>query len=654
MAFFRTKTPYIPLSKKSDIDIDYIKLDSSDIDDIKKWFTANPNETLYSASAYNVIKLKDKERYIVYSEKTFLGKGSAGRVYLAYDATQSCFVALKVYRPITVDHTTLEEFKKSQSTMNEKIDQKLRHINTEVNMLRKATDATTDQVCSTVACSGMDEKNKLIPVTIMPLEEGQDLFDTLYIPLSSARLLQLAINICNSLKKLHAKKILHRDIKLENIMLNYLNGNTRLVDHELSVECDENLEYKSTKLCGTPTYIALDIKQPDNTYKYTSKSDTHALAVTLGMFFKFIEEDEKFDSQSDAAKESFPDNLLRAELSKIILSMMTTEIKEGDQLMLLQQFPPKDHKEDTSPETPPPSKISCSLDDALLQLNGLRSRFFPERSYNMKKTVLLDLNEFLSPDNWSPLLDTLKKGGFQEVQFIVTDDKGNNSKNNDSKNSERKNTDDNIAIFRRYLESNKLVVGKTMYKEKNFATALRKITTTQHNTEQKDHDKKTDIRYKTQIPRSYFVVSGENKTLLTAAQSSVCHIRTGLVDLNRINAHVDSHRISEHQAEFSITPFQAEINRLINAYGNNNDEKTVTNATVIRRISAIKAWIEELRSEKRPTYANLKSKLSALQTKMKRTKGSILSSLFPSKGAKNIEAASQQIISRILSPVNGQ
>lgn len=620
MSFFRTKTPYI----SPNIDVNDIKLDAREMDNIKKWFAENPNKNCYSVPAYNVIKLKDKERYIVYSKKTFLENGSAGNVYMAYDATQSSFVALKIYK----------------STPKEKISQKLNRLSAEINALRKATDATSDQAYSALIHNAED---KLTPITIMPLEEGQDLNNTSSFRLPPERLIQLAINICSEVKKLHAKKILHRDIKTENIMANHFNGNTKIIDYELSVECGESLEYIDSEFHGTPPYYALNIKLSENTYKYTSKSDIHALAVTLGRLFYIIGgESDKFDSQSNDAKFFLPNDELRAEFANLIRSMMATEIEEGDILQSPPELTENDSKKDSSSMAPPKSKDSCSLDAALLKLNELRSRFFPQFSCNMKQTVLLHLNEF-PPDSWSNLLEILKKGAFKEIQFIVTDEKSR----------DHKNTDDNIAAFRRYLESHKLTVGKAMHKGENPATVLRRFMITQHHKEQNNHETKTEARYKTQIPRSYFLVSKNNKLLLTAAQSGVYPIRSDVaINLDKINAHVDSHRISEHQAEFSIIPFQAEIDRLIKAYGRNNDEKTVTNAVVIRRISMIKTWIAELRSDKRPTYANIKSKLSDLQSQMKRTKLSFLSSIFKSKGAKNIEEISQRVLSSISRPVS--
>ena len=82
-------------------------------------------------------------------------------------------------------------------------------------------------------------------------------------------------DLVNALVYLHAKGVLHRDIKLDNILLDRSN-NLKLCDFGISLLIDENTYY--TDRCGTPAYIAPEIIKS----KYKGfKSDYWSLGVTL-------------------------------------------------------------------------------------------------------------------------------------------------------------------------------------------------------------------------------------------------------------------------------------------------------------------------------------------------------------------------------------
>lgn len=64
--------------------------------------------------------------------------------------------------------------------------------------------------------------------------------------------------LINSLNYLHNKCIAHRDIKLENVMLDDTQGNqVKLIDFGFST-CIPN-EQKIKIFCGTPSYMAPEI-----------------------------------------------------------------------------------------------------------------------------------------------------------------------------------------------------------------------------------------------------------------------------------------------------------------------------------------------------------------------------------------------------------
>ncbi|KAI1125929.1 Pkinase-domain-containing protein [Nemania abortiva] len=80
--------------------------------------------------------------------------------------------------------------------------------------------------------------------------------------------------VASALAHMHSKNIMHRDIKLENILLS-LNGEVKLADFGLSILSPDNRE---TSVCGTPEYYAPEMLQPDSP-SYTNAIDSWALGV---------------------------------------------------------------------------------------------------------------------------------------------------------------------------------------------------------------------------------------------------------------------------------------------------------------------------------------------------------------------------------------
>ena len=81
--------------------------------------------------------------------------------------------------------------------------------------------------------------------------------------------------ITKTLIELHRKKIIHRDIKLENIIYNAKTQETRLIDFGLSTT---NSCIELFKKCGTPGYVAPEVLRDE---EYDEAVDYFSLGVVL-------------------------------------------------------------------------------------------------------------------------------------------------------------------------------------------------------------------------------------------------------------------------------------------------------------------------------------------------------------------------------------
>ncbi|CAD8171338.1 unnamed protein product [Paramecium pentaurelia] len=99
-------------------------------------------------------------------------------------------------------------------------------------------------------------------------------------PLQSITIQQILLQLSNALLYMHSIDYVHRDIKLENIMLNS-EAKLFIIDFGLSVCLHTSKQYP--RHCGTSTYMAPELNQDEKIINSNSlkKTDVFALGVVI-------------------------------------------------------------------------------------------------------------------------------------------------------------------------------------------------------------------------------------------------------------------------------------------------------------------------------------------------------------------------------------
>ncbi len=186
-----------------------------------------------------------------------LGKGGMGEVYRATDLTLGQSVALKFLPAVAASNPNL-----------------LERFHGEVRVARQVSHPNVCRVYDIGEADGM-------PYISMEYVDGED-FAALLTRigrLPSEKALEIARKICAGLAAAHARGVIHRDLKPQNIMLNK-RGEVLIMDFGLAAIADQMSGPEARN--GTPAYMAPEQLKG---VEVTARSDIYSLGLILYELF---------------------------------------------------------------------------------------------------------------------------------------------------------------------------------------------------------------------------------------------------------------------------------------------------------------------------------------------------------------------------------
>ncbi|XP_048370199.1 serine/threonine-protein kinase Chk2 isoform X2 [Sphaerodactylus townsendi] len=203
-----------------------------------------------------------REKYII--SKT-LGSGACGEVKLAFERSTCRKVAIKIINKSRFITDALPQIDKPYN------------VETEVEILKKV-----DHPCLIKIIDFFEGNDFYI---VLELMEGGELFDRVLPParLSEAICKFYFYQMLLAVQYLHDHGIIHRDLKLENVLLSSLKENclVKITDFGQSKILGETSLMQT--LCGTPNYLAPEVLNSAGTAGYGKSVDCWSLGVILFM-----------------------------------------------------------------------------------------------------------------------------------------------------------------------------------------------------------------------------------------------------------------------------------------------------------------------------------------------------------------------------------
>ena len=344
-----------------------------------------------------------------YKEICLLGKGSFGKVIKSLDLKLNKEVAIKIINKYN----------------NE---QQYDLFREEIKILKTINHPNI------VKLYDYYETNKNIYI-IMEYIKGGTLKQYLekYKIINESKVKEIIFYLLNAIEHLHKNFIIHRDIKLDNIMLENENNlsSLKIIDFGLSISFNNNCDNNdnTNNFCGTILYLSPELLNKNNVYKNYNNKERDIWAVGIIMY-QLLYNKHPFHNKGESFK-IFKKNLKNYVVNKnIIFHDEINKINRNGKKFILQLLEPDWTK-----------RINANY--------ALKKSYFEK--YN-KCNYLFDMN-FMRSSVMEDKKKILKKGKELLLAMIFLKDYNNNNSNLFNRKNSSKTintsitTNDNSYIF---------------------------------------------------------------------------------------------------------------------------------------------------------------------------------------------------------------